>query len=153
MHNPMGMNRPLFLVSALALVVLAALATGPVLERNRRAGEIRVLRIALDQARMSADSCKLTLGWEQEEFLRFDRTVDSLRREVAGLEDPDRGGVPEDVYGEYLEIFDHYNDSVEIWQSRADSLQASDARCRTLVEAHNALRDSIRVLTTPPSNP
>ena len=125
-------------------MILAAIAGGPVLERHRRAGEIQVLRTALDRSRVSADSCGLVLGWEQEEFLRFNGVVDSLRGEVDGYEDPNQGGVPEAVYSQYLVTFELYNDSVGVWQDRADSLQAKEGRCRGLVESHNQLSDSIR---------
>jgi hypothetical protein len=134
----------IFLVVAAALVVIAAVAGGPILERNRRAGEMQELRSALDQSRMSADSCKLALAMEQEDFLQFDRTVDSLRTEMESYEDPEQGGVPQETYTEYLRSFEDYNESVEDWQALADTLQARDARCREIVEAHNALGDSIR---------
>jgi len=136
----------IFGVVSLALVILAGLAGSPILERNRRRAEIRTLRATLDEARSSADSCKTVLALDQEDFLRFDEAVDSLRTEVADYEDPDQGGVPQAAYQEYLRTFERYNGSVDTWQQRADSLQASEARCRTLVEAHNHLGDSIRRL-------
>jgi len=137
--------KSLFLLVAVgALVVLVAVAGGPVLERNRRAGEIRALRTELDQARFSADSCKIALAREERSFRRFDQAVDSLRTVVDGFEDPDQGGVPQAEYSQYLESFELYNNSVEDWRSRADTLQAMEARCRSLVEAHNQLGDSIR---------
>ena len=95
---------------------------------------------------MSADSCRMVLGWEQDEFFRFNGVVDSLRTEMESFENPEQGGVPEEVYSEYLATFELYNDSVAVWQERADTLQAKDARCRGLVEAHNHLSDSIRIL-------
>ena len=133
------------LVAAVALVILVALAGGPILERNRRVGEMEALRSLLDQARVSADSCMVALAREEQDFFRFDRTVDSLRAETESYEDPDQGGVPEAVYEEYLESFDLYNSSVELWQIRVDGLQALEARCRALVGAYNDLRDSVRV--------
>ncbi len=139
-----SMKRAMILAAAGALVVLAALAGGPVLERNRRAGEIRALRAALDQARFSADSCKNALAREERAFLRFHQSVDSLRGVVDAFEDPEQGGVPQSEYSEYLESFERYNTSVEDWQGRADTLQSMEARCRELVEAHNRLGDSIR---------
>jgi hypothetical protein len=139
--------RALFiLIAAGSMVVLAALAGGPILERNRRAGEMRALGAALDQARVSADSCKVALEWEEEEFFRFNAAVDSLRDAVGSYEDPTQGGVPEAEYERYLESFDQYNSSVLSWRERADSLQASEDRCRALIEAHNQLGDSIRTL-------
>jgi len=134
----------ILLIAAASLVVLVALAGGPILERHRRAGDIEVLRTALERSRMAADSCRMVLGWEQEAFLDFNRVVDSLRNRMESFEDPEQGGVPQEIYGEYLESFERYNDSVAAWQARADSLRAMEAACRALVEAHNYLGDSIR---------
>jgi len=138
------MKRIFISLAALTLVVLAGLAGGSILERNRRVAEMQALRVALDQARFSADSCKVALSWEEQGFLRFDRLVDSLRAEVESYEDPTQGGVPQAEYEAYLESFTLYNDSVEAWQGQADSLQTKETACRALVEAHNTLGDSIR---------
>ena len=134
----------LLLLAAGSLVIFTAIAAGPVLERNRRAGQIQTLRAALDQARYSADSCKVALAREERDFRLFDEVVDSLRSVTDGYDDPERGGVPQEEYEEYLQAFQLYNTSVEAWQARADSLQANDSMCRLLVEAHNELGDSIR---------
>jgi len=136
----------LLLLAGASVVVLVALAGGPTLDRHRRTAEIQALRTALDLSRMSADSCRMVLGWEQAEFLRFNGLVDSLRTEMESSERPEQGGVPEEVYSEYLVTFELYNDSVEVWQDRADSLQAKEDRCRGLVEGHNHLSDSIRAI-------
>ena len=63
---------------------------------------------------------------------------------MEGFEDPEQGGVPYADYEAYLENFERYNDSVEVWQARADSLREKETACRALVEAHNLLGDSIR---------
>ena len=55
----------------------------------------------------------------------------------------DRRGVEEARYPEYLGTVETYNLSVREWEEAADSLQAVDARCRPMVEAHNALVDSL----------
>jgi hypothetical protein len=107
---------------------------------------MQALWAALDQARQSADSCKITLAWEEDDFLRFDRGLDSLRRVVEAFENPELGGVLQPDYGDYLERFDRYNDLVQEWQGQADTLQAREARCRALVEAHNHLADSIQAI-------
>lgn len=133
-----------FGTAALSLVVIAGLVGAPILEQNQRRAEMMALRAALDGARISAESCKTILASEQEDFLRFDGRVDSLRSEMESYEDPDQGGVPQASYREYLGTFDRYNTAVESWNQRAESLQASEARCRALVEAHNRLGDSIR---------
>jgi hypothetical protein len=33
---------------------------------------------------------------------------------------------------------------VSAWERRADALRTSDAACRTLIDAHNQLSDSVR---------
>ena len=136
----------LLLLVAGGLVVIGALVAGPILERNRWAGQMRALRSSLDSARVAADSCKISLAREEEAFLAFDETLDSLRSEVSSYEDPEQGGVPEAEYSRYLQAFQEYNQMVEEWQIRADTLQAREVRCRSLVEAHNLLGDSIRAL-------
>mgnify|MGYP001814538122 CR=1 FL=1 len=95
---------------------------------------------------MAADSCRMVLGWEPEEFLAFNRVIDSLRSEMESFESPEQGGVPQEVYGEYLRSFNLYNDSVGVWQDRADTLEAKKDRCTALVEGHNQLSDSIRIV-------
>lgn len=132
------------MMGALAALILAGLAGGRILERSRQVAEMQALRDALDQARFAADSCKTALTWEERGFRRFDRLVDSLRTKMESYEDPARGGVPQAEYNAYLESFERYNDSVSVWQDRADSLRAKEAACRALVEDHNALGDSIR---------
>ena len=138
------MKRTLIFLAAAALVLLAALAGGPVLERNRRAGEMRTLRSELERSRFSADSCRTALVLLEDQFRRFDREIDSLRSVVDGYEDPEQGGVPQADYDAYLERFEEYNNSVEEWQHMADSLQAAEARCRSVIERHNRLGDSIQ---------
>jgi hypothetical protein len=140
------MKRIVIGLAVLALLALATIAGGPVLERNRWRAEMQALRDSLDLARDSADSCKVALALRQEEFLSFDQFVDSLRTRVDGFEDPDQGGVPQDEYHEYLQTFEAYNESVDAWELLAENLRAEEAACRTLIEAHNRLGDSIRGL-------
>jgi hypothetical protein len=106
--------------------------------------ELESLREQLRSARILVDSCRVALTWEEQDFLRFDSFVDSLRSRVEEFEDPEQGGVPEEDYPEYMTGFNRYNDSVAVWQDRADSLRAKEAECRALAEAHNLLGDSLR---------
>ncbi len=138
------MKRITIVMGALAILILAGLSGGKILERSRQVAEMQALRDALDRARFAADSCKTALTWEERGFRRFDDLVDSLREEMESFEDPTRGGVPQAEYDAYLESFERYNDSVAVWQDRADSLRAKEAACRALVEDHNSLGDSIR---------
>lgn len=138
------MKNLLMVLVALIVLISAGLAGGTVLERNRQIREMKVLRQRLQQTRFSVDSCRVALAQEEQAFLRFDRVVDSLRNRVEEYEDPSLGGVPQAEYQAYLQVFEAYNDSIPVWEARADSLQASEAVCRALVERHNLLSDSIR---------
>ena len=139
------MKRILLTLAALALVIgIYASGQQRIHHGQQPAAEMQALRASLSEARFSADSCKAALAWEEQGFQRFDRLVDSLRAEVESYEDPTRGGVPYEEYDAYMESFTLYNDSVDVWQGRVDSLQIKEAACRALVEAHNNLGDSIR---------
>jgi hypothetical protein len=138
------MKRILILGSVLALAVLAAFAARAVGERDRQVDELEALGVALEQARAAVDSCGAALARERDAFLSFDERVDSLRAVTDGYVDPAQGGVPEAQYHDYLVTFETYNDSVDAWQPKADSLQASEARCRALIQQHNDLGDSLQ---------
>lgn len=134
------------LLGLLALAVVGSLAAGiwTLVDRNRNRREMLDLRDRVARARISADSCTNVLAYDQMLFHRFDQVVDSLGGEVHALEELDPRGVPEERYDEYMERFRGYNDSVAAWERRARALRTSDAACRTLIEAHNALSDSVR---------
>jgi hypothetical protein len=137
------MKNLLMVLAALVVLVSAGLAGGTILERNRQARQVELVRQRLQQARYSVDSCRVALAQEEQAFRRFDARVDSLREAMEQLEDPSLGGVPEDDYQEYLSVFDAYNAAIPMWEARVDSLRASEDLCRALVERHNTLSDSI----------
>ncbi|MFO8173685.1 MAG: hypothetical protein R6T96_05330, partial [Longimicrobiales bacterium] len=124
------MKNILMILVALVVLISAGLAGGTILERNREIREMELLRQRLQRARFSVDSCRVALAREEQAFLRFDRVVDSLRNRLEDYEDPSLGGVPQDEYEAYLQVFESYNDSIPVWEARADSLQASEAVCR-----------------------
>jgi hypothetical protein len=134
------------LLGLLALAVVGSLSASiwTLVDRSRTREEILNLRDRVARARISADSCTNVLAYDQMLFQRFDQVVDSLRGEVRVLEELDPRGIPEERYDEYMERFRGYNDSVAAWERRADRLRVSDAACRTLIETHNALSDSVR---------
>lgn len=134
----------LIVAFAVILAVLAAFAAKAVGERDRQVDELEALGEALELARAAVDSCGAALGQEREEFLRFDQKVDSLRAITDAYVDSEQGGVPEAQYHDYLVTFETYNDSVDAWQPKADSLRAREARCRALIEYYNELGDSIQ---------
>lgn len=128
-----------------ALVVVAGfvLSGREIVSRQRTFDEINGLRERLYDARSEAQACQRALAARQRDFRRLNETVDSLRTAVSGFEGLDDRGVPQEQYDAYLETFDHYNDSVDAWEGRADALQAAESACRAMVVRHNALRDSL----------
>ena len=138
------MKRTLATVAVAAAVIVAALGARDVLHRRRTIREIRDLRDQVYRARVSADSCRNELAYQERLFRRFDTVVDSLGREVRGYERLDARGVPEARYEEYLRHFEGYNDSVAVWRGRAAALRATEAACRTFIQDHNAIADSLR---------
>jgi hypothetical protein len=140
------MSRSRIILVLFGIVLLAAAAEGgfALLQRRRTVRELKDLRDLVYAARVSADSCRNELAYSDRLFQRYDTLVDSLRRDVRGYEALDSRGVPRDRYDEYLARFHAYNDSVASWHRKADSLEARQAVCRQLAEAHNLLVDSLR---------
>lgn len=131
---------------ALLILVLALVGGRSFLERHGVASQLRRMREDLAGLRASAENCQVALSREEEAFQRVRAEVDSLRGEVRDYEALDDRGVPADRYDEYLEVFDRYNESVPVWQERADSLRAHSEACRGAARRHNALADSLRDL-------
>lgn len=136
--------RALAAVALLAMAGVAAFGVRGLIERRRLVKEMRALQDGVYAARVSADSCRNELAYEERRFRRFDDVVDSLRGAVRDFEKLDERGVPEDRYDEYIEHFDGYNDSVAAWRLKADSLRATEAACRAFIRRHNELTDSLR---------
>jgi len=134
------------LLGLVGLLALGALAWAgrDMLERRRTVEEINALRGRVYDARVAIDSCRNELAYQEMLFRRFDTLVASLRGEVDAFEALDERGVPEEEYDAYMDAFEGYNDSVAVWEARADSLRRTDAVCRVLVERHNELTDSFR---------
>ena len=109
------MKRPLLLVSTVAVAILGSITAKTVIDQDRRVDQLDALRATLEEARSAIDSCRNALALQQEDFLRLDGVVDSLRTAMNGFEDSALGGVPEVVYPEYLQTFELYYDSVDAW--------------------------------------
>ncbi len=115
-------------------------------ETQAKIDEVESLRGVMLEARAGVDACFVERDRAQSMFDQTDRVVDSLRADVDDIEIalPEGGrGVKQERYPAYLGIVEIYNLSVREWEAAADSLQAVDARCRPLVEAHNLLVDSL----------
>ena len=106
----------------------------------------RVERDELYRARLSADRCRSSLQTSEASLLGLGLTIDSLRSRVDSFEALDGRGVPAGRYEEYLEIFDSYNDSVAVWEGRERRLRSAEVSCRSTIEAHNALSDSLQAV-------
>jgi hypothetical protein len=140
----MSRSRIILILVGVTLVAAAVEGGFALLQRHRTLQELRNLQDRVYTARVSADSCRNELAYSDRLFQRYDTLVDSLRRDVRSYEAMDSRGVPREKYDEYLARFHAYNDSVASWHRKADSLEARQAVCRQLAEAHNLLVDSLR---------
>ncbi len=136
------------LIGGFGVVVAVVLGFGvkAYIDTQAKIDEVEALRGVMLQARAGVDACFVERDRAQSIFNQADRIVDSLRAEVDDIEIvlPQGGrGVEQERYPAYLSTVEFYNLSVREWGAAADSLQAVDARCRPLVEAHNALVDSL----------
>lgn len=138
------------LLALLGLAVVAALVWGirDLMEERRTVEALNALQNRVYDARVAVDSCRNELAYQEMLFHRFDTLVNAMRGEVDAFETLDERGVPEEEYDAYMEAFEGYNDSVDVWEARADSLRATESVCRMLVERHNELTDSFRARLT-----
>ena len=49
-------------------------------------------------------------------------------------------------YPDYLELFDSYNDSVEVWEGRERRLRSAETACRETIEMHNSISDTLQTV-------
>jgi chromosome segregation ATPase len=138
----------LVIVGAIAVAVLLVTGGQRILERQRTTQEVNRLREELYRARVGADRCRSSLASSETSLRALSATIDSLRERVDGYEtgEGDARGVPAAQYGDYLETFESYNDSVASWEARERRLRSAEASCREAIEAHNALSDSLQQL-------
>ncbi len=136
---------PMLLMAAIALSLTLFIRAS--LERRAEIQEMQALRDSLVVLRYEAESCRNLLARDEAEFRRFSDRVDSLRTEVRAYEALDDRGVPGEQYDDYLSAFELYNESVEVWQRRADDLEASAAACTEQTQRHNALAEEVRART------
>ncbi len=138
------MKQVILLVGVLAVLAFGVRSFLAAEKEREERVQLKVLTDDLIGSRAEVNSCLRALEWQEEEFLHFDALVDSLRAQVHAFENPEQGGVPEEVYQEYLSVFSQYNDSVAVWPGRAEALRATEEKCRELAQAHNTLGDSLR---------
>jgi len=142
----LGLRTILPTLLSLSAAGLLFLGIDRMIERKRITDEVTRLRGELFRARASAERCQGSIVNSEAGLREFDRVVDSLKARVDSFEALDRRGVPEARYDEYLTLFESYNDSVAAWEARARRLRAVEAACRTTIEQHNALTDTLQTL-------
>lgn len=133
----------LLLLSASVIVVVGGRR---LVEEQRTTAEINRLREELYRARAASDRCRSSLVTSESSLLALTATIDSLRNRVDSFEALANGQVPANRYDEYLTIFDSYNDSVTAWETRSERLRTAEASCRSVIERHNSVSDSIQQL-------
>jgi hypothetical protein len=132
-----------------ASLVIVLLVLGYRGVRNMRPSDPHApLHDSIAHLRVVADSCRFEVDAGVAGLREFNRTLDSLRTIVRDYEALDERGVPIDSYSVYMDAFTMYNDSAAAWSAREDTVRARDARCRVVVERHNTLADSLRVILT-----
>lgn len=124
--------------------VLLFVGAQRMIESQRLTARIERMREDLYRARVASDRCRSSLMTSESSLLTLTATIDSLRARVDSFEALGNGQVPAQRYDEYLTIFDSYNDSVAAWETRSERLRTVEASCRTVIESHNALSDSIQ---------
>ena len=92
--------------------------------------ELRSVRSALDECVGELDR-RVARFWDHEE-----RTT-QLRARIESLESLDPEGVPADVYDEYMEAFDGFNEAIPEWEALTDSVRSQEQRCEKLADRHN----------------
>ena len=145
MNNPLVKN-VLAVLATVAVALLMVFGVTRILERQQTADEINGLRTELYRARVSADRCRGSLQTSEAALRSLTITIDSLKTLVDDYEAMDRRGVPARQYDEYLGVFDQYNDSVSVWEGRERRLRTAEASCRSTIQGHNALSDSLQTV-------
>lgn len=135
-------------IGGLILAGLTVTGANRLMERQQTVEEINRLRNELHRARVSSDRCRGSLQTSEASLRYLGLTIDSLRSLVDSFETLDGRGVPADQYPEYLEIFDSYNDSVASWEGRERRLRSAETACRSTIEEHNAITDSLQTVLT-----
>jgi hypothetical protein len=135
------------LVPAFALLLI--LAGAGLFRLARSAGERDAFEILSDSARalrVAADSCSAELELVRADLLHYRARLDSLHAQVRDYEDVEPRTVPAELFGEYMELFDRYNDSTAAWADRVEVVQLKLEQCQAIATAHNETVDSLRVM-------
>lgn len=132
-------------VGVVVVGVLVVLGVQRIVERQQTVSEINRLRDDLYRSRLAADRCRSSLQTSEAALRSLRSTIDSLRVEVGDYEIAS-GQVPEPLYDEYMGVFEQYNDSVEVYEGRERRLRSAETSCRSTIEEHNALSDTLQTV-------
>lgn len=143
-----GVRNGLAVVAVLVAGTTVFLSVDRILERQRTEDHINGLREELYRSRVAADRCRGSLQTSQASLLELGVAIDSLKQLVEGYETIEGRGVPARNYDAYMSVFDEYNDSVAVWEGREERLRTAESACRTTIEEHNALTDSLQAVLT-----
>ncbi len=133
-------------LAAVIAGVVFLLGSIRIVERQQMAAEINRLRDDLYRSRLASDRCRGSLQTSEAALRALGLTIDSLRNRVDSFEALGGGRVPAELYDEYLGTFDSYNDSVGVWEGRERRLRSAEAACRTTIQEHNAVTDSLQAI-------
>jgi hypothetical protein len=143
------MRRPLRGPLVPVLVVVLALAATGIYRLTRSAGERNAFEIMSDSVRSlraAADSCAAELELAQAELVQYRARLDELHTQVRDYEDVEPRTVPAELFSEYMELFDRYNDSTAVWAERVAAVQLQLEQCQAIATTHNETVDSLRVM-------
>ncbi|MDH3269760.1 MAG: hypothetical protein OEN56_00415 [Gemmatimonadota bacterium] len=132
-------------LAAIVVGLLVVLGIQRIVERQQTVAEINRLREELFRTRLASDRCRGSLQTSEASLRNLSVTIDSLRVAVDEYETAGRQ-VPAAMYEEYLGVFEQYNDSVAAWEGRERRLRSAETSCRSTIERHNALRDSLQLV-------
>ncbi len=144
----LGFKAGLTAVAIAITAVLVFLSIERILERERTENQINALREEIYRSRVAADRCRGSLQTSQAALLELGVAIDSLKRVVDGYETIPGRGVPAQNYDAYMSVFDEYTDSVGLWEGLEDRLRTAETACRTTIQEHNLLTDSLQAMLT-----
>ncbi|CAN5689530.1 hypothetical protein BH23GEM11_BH23GEM11_05040 [soil metagenome] len=131
------------------LVVVASLYSAWSERRDARDSPLALaeeVRVEVRAAQSAVDTCLARLAANENRFRAQARQTEELQGRIRRLEALDPRGVPADSYPQYLETVERFNAAIEGWEIRGGVLEDRQQECRSLVEARNALADTLRTL-------
>ena len=124
-----------------ALGVRAAFTSGP--STRERVDDVRE---RLRELRFAVNSCVAAMSFDEQAVQLRLADTDSLRGRIDALEALHPRGVPRDSFPVYMELVDRFNRTVASWDTLGAQARSRREECTVLVDRHNLLSDSLRVI-------